>query len=239
MPTSFSLPQASLAAAILTSTIGTYIALSPPNVSATSAPSTGDSIRWLNLTHKHATKIILAPFGLLALHASSLAYFHPNVPSIVLRHGAENGLSTDLVTWSAATAVPLALILCAGIPLRLASYSSLGRNFTFALAEPDRLTTTGMYRYVQHPSYTGLLVLAACNVALLCRPDGVLSCWIPPRWYHILRDVEWGLIPVGFSVLMFAMWTRVRQEERLLRTEFGVEWETWHAKTARFIPWLF
>lgn len=240
MPLSISLSQASLAATILASTIGTYIALSPPpNPGAKSLPSTGDSIRWLNLTNKHTTKVVLAPLGLVALHTSSLTYLHPNIPSSILRHGAENGLNTDLITWSAATSIPLALILCAGVPLRLVSYAELGKNFTFALTEPDRLTTTGIYRYVQHPSYTGLMVLMACNVALLGRMDGVLSCWIPPRWYQAFRALEWALAPVGLSVFMFGVWTRVRQEERMLRAEFDVEWDSWHATTPRFIPWVF
>jgi protein-S-isoprenylcysteine O-methyltransferase Ste14 len=219
------------------STVGTYIALSPPNPATQSVPATGDSIRLF--THRHTTKIAVAPLGILALHASSLAYSYPSIPAALLRHGADNGLNPHLVTWSAATSIPLALILCAGIPLRLASYASLGRNFTFALAEPDRLTTTGLYRYVQHPSYTGLLVLIVCNVTLLCRTDGALSCWAPPPWYRVLRLAEWVLAPVGLAAVLFAVWTRVREEERMLRAEFGTEWESWHARTARFIPWLF
>src|SRR5579859_7068708 len=184
MALSTSPSQASLATTMLASAIGTYIALSPPNPVPTSMPSTGDLIRRLNLTHKHTTKAVLAPLGLLALHTSSLTLLHPNNPSSILRHGAENGLNTDLITWSAATSIPLALILCAGIPLRLVSYTSLGKNFTFALSEPDRLTNTGIYRYVQHPSYTGLVVIMICNATLLFRMDGALSCWIPPQWYQ-------------------------------------------------------
>jgi protein-S-isoprenylcysteine O-methyltransferase Ste14 len=30
----------------------------------------------------------------------------------------------------------------------------LGQNFTFRLAKPKTFITSGMYRYVQHPSYT-------------------------------------------------------------------------------------
>ncbi|KAI0424490.1 hypothetical protein F5Y09DRAFT_139053 [Xylaria sp. FL1042] len=238
MASSFSVPQASLATTILTSTIGTYLALSHPNPSPETSPSVGDSINRLNLTHKHITKFAMAPIGALALHTSALAYFHPAIPSSVLRHGAENSLNTSLITWSPATAVPLALILCAGIPLRLRSYATLGKNFTFALAEPDCLTTTGIYRYVQHPSYTGLLTLILCNLSLVARIDGALSCWIPSRWYQYFRIAGWVLAPVGVLALVFAVWTRVRQEERMLRAKFGVEWEEWHARTKRFIPWV-
>ncbi|RDW71651.1 protein-S-isoprenylcysteine O-methyltransferase [Coleophoma crateriformis] len=238
MAISTSFSQASLAVATLTSTVGTYIALSPPNPNVESGPAAGDSLGRLQLTNKHIAKVALAPIGLMALHASTLTYLYPNIPSGVLRHGAQNGLNSNLIKWSTATAIPLALILCAGVPLRLVSYASLGKNFTFALAEPDRLTTTGIYRYIQHPSYTGVVVLIISNVALLGRVDGVLSCWIPPRWYQPLRSWVWALAPVGLSLLTFGIWTRVRQEERMLRTEFGAEWEDWHAATARFIPWI-
>ncbi|RSL52138.1 hypothetical protein CEP54_011062 [Fusarium duplospermum] len=155
---SISIPQASLAVTILGSTIGTYLALSPPNPSPDSPSSEvpSDSIHPLNITSRHTGKIALAPFGLLALHTAGLAITHPEIPSFLLRNGAENGLEISLITWSAAIAIPLALILCAGIPLRLVSYSSLGKNFTFALTLPDRLQTNGIYRYMQHPSYTGL-----------------------------------------------------------------------------------
>ena len=135
--------------------------------------------------------------------------------------------------------MPLALILCVGVPLRLVSYAFLGKNFTFALAEPDRLTTTGIYRFVQHPSYTGLFTVIICNLALLGRADGVLSCWIPARWYETARWTQLCLAPVALSLLLGAMWTRVVQEESMLRGRFGVEWEQWHARTARFISWLF
>ncbi|KAI1371759.1 hypothetical protein F4677DRAFT_285607 [Hypoxylon crocopeplum] len=175
MSLSNSLSQASLAAVMLTSTVGSYVALSPPNHTTKPTPSTGDTIRWLNLT----------------------------------------------------------------VLLRLVSYASLGKNFTFALTEPDRLKTTGIYRYVQYPSYTGIITLVVCNVVLVVRMDGVLGGWIPPRWYHALQTLEWALfIPAGVSLMMFVAWARVREEERMLRTKFRVDWEKWHGKTARFIPWV-
>ncbi|KAI1770545.1 hypothetical protein F4818DRAFT_259309 [Hypoxylon cercidicola] len=240
MPFSISLSQTSLAIAILASTMGTYIALSPPNPSTKPIPSTGDLMRRLNLTNKHFTKFALTPLGFLALQASSLACFYPNIPQLIIRNGTANGLNPDLITWSRATSIPLALVFCVGIPLRLVSYASLGKNFTFALAEPDTLKTTGIYHYVQHPSYTGVMVLVACNMALLGRMDGALTCWIPPVWYKALRTLELALlIPAGLSLSIFGVWTRVRQEERMLRARFGAEWESWHARTPRFIPWIF
>lgn len=235
------LPQFALASTMCLSLSGTYVALSPPQQAkpvTKSAPSTGDSMRWLRLTEKHSTKVILAPLGLLGLHTSSLALlYHESRPEMILPY-ILNGLDTNLITWSKATAIPLALILCAGVPLRLGSYVSLGRNFTFALTEPDQLKTTGIYHYLQHPGYTGIAILAVCNVLLLGRTDGILSYWIPWSWHSIVSRLMWGLVPAGLSVIMFGIWTRVKEEERLLQATFGQEWEQWHQKTARFIPWV-
>lgn len=147
-------------------------------------------------------------------------------------------MNLDLVTWSPSTAIPLVLIIFVGIPLRLVSYASLGTNFTFALTQPDTLSTTGIYRYVQHPSYTGLVVLLMSLAALLCRVDGVLACcWVPSAWYPTVSALtRWLGVPLGLAILFAAVWTRVKQEERMLRDHFGKEWETWHASTNRFFP---
>ncbi|KAI1204490.1 uncharacterized protein F4807DRAFT_446918 [Annulohypoxylon truncatum] len=240
MASSVSLSQGSLAATILVSTMASCAGLTPPNTSTKPTPSTGDMMRVLNLTNKRTVMLGMVPMGFLALQTSSLALFYPSIPSTVLRYGAVNGLNPQLVTWSAATSIPLALILCAGVPLRLGAYSSLGKNFTFELAEPDGLKTDGIYRYVQHPSYTGMLIIIASNACLLARMDGALSCWIPPEWYGPLRTIGWAFVlPTWLSLSVFGLWTRVKQEESMLRGKFGEKWERWHAKTARFIPGIF
>ncbi|ETN40033.1 uncharacterized protein HMPREF1541_04308 [Cyphellophora europaea CBS 101466] len=228
---------------MLMSTVGTYVALSPPNTSGPSSkpPSSDndDLIRRLNLTNKHSTKIALAPLGLVALHTSGLALLHPHPPPFLLRHGIDNSLSPDLIAWSTATAVPLSLILCVGIPLRLIPYAALAKDFTFALTKPTRLNTSGIYSFVQHPSYVGILVLVASNVALFGRPDGVFACWIPPSWYPVARQSIWLLEVASLALMLLVIRTRVQQEERMLKKEFGEKWERWHARTARFIPWVF
>jgi protein-S-isoprenylcysteine O-methyltransferase Ste14 len=239
MLSTISFPQASLAITVVASTIGSFVALSPPYQNVEQVPLTGDAIRNLSLTGKHFRIVIFTPHSLLALHTSTLILLHPRIPQTILRYGAQNGLNTQLITWSPSTSIPLALIICAGIPLRLASYASLGKNFTFTLARPNALKTDGMYYYIQHPSYTGLMIIATCSAALLARPDGVLSCWAPPEWYSALRILELVVAPVGLSAFIFALFARVRQEERMLRAEFGTHWEIWHGKTARFIPYFF
>ncbi|KAI0438203.1 hypothetical protein F4803DRAFT_535910 [Xylaria telfairii] len=230
-----SVPQAALASAILFSTVGTYMALSPPHPNR-STSLFGDPFSRLKLTSKHVAKVAMAPIALLALHTASLAYFSPDIPPSILGYGGMNGVSKSRVTWSPTTAVPLALIFCVGIPLRLGSYAALGGNFTFALAEPNRLVTTGIYRYMRHPSYTGLLILILCNMNLVGRVDGALSCWIRPVLFPYFLLVERVLRPVGVIALVVIVLLRVKQEEDMLHARFGVEWQEWRTRTRRFIP---
>ena len=191
------------------------------------------------IAHPYARVLLLTPLGLLALHTCGLAYFYPNIPTTVYRHGRANGLNPTLISWSLATATALVLSLCIGIPLRLNSYASLGKNFTFDLQEPDRLMTDGIYSLLQHPSYTGLLALALSEAMLLLRIDGALSCWIPPQHYRRVRQLWRLMIPLWLPAVTSFIWIRVNQEEAMMLATFGAEWESWHAKTARLIPWVF
>ena len=183
-------------------------------------------------------QLSVLPCGLLTLHTAWLAAGYPDsIPPWILRYGETNSLNVDLITWSAATVIPMLLILCVGVPLRLIAYGSLGRDFTFALAEPGRLNTSGIYGYLQHPGYASLAVLVVANVALVGRVDGALSCWVEPASYGFVERAWWYvLLPVGCGVVSWGFWTRVRQEEGMLKGKFGREWEGWHAKTPRFVP---
>lgn len=82
-----------------------------------------------------------------------------------------------------------------------------------------------------------MMVIVFCNLALLCRPDGVLRCWSSPGWVRVLSVFYWTVVPL--VAIPTALWKRVKEEEDMLRVEFGGEWERWHARTARFVPWLF
>ncbi|KAK4207166.1 isoprenylcysteine carboxyl methyltransferase [Rhypophila decipiens] len=250
----FSISQVLLASTIVISTYGTYIGLSPPNPPKKPPPSTGDTLRAAGIvTSRHFPKLSLSPFFILGLHTSLLALYYPNIPPWLLHPGSDttpnydqgDGLNANLITWSAATIIPLILVTGVGIPLRLGAYSTLGKNFTFTLAEPDTLVTGGMYRYVQHPSYVGILVLFFGNLALLARTDGAVVCWLwgieglREGWYGPVKAVYLLGIVVVSSVIMLGGWTRVKEEERMLKAKFGEEWVRWNKRTARFVPGVF
>ncbi|KAI9879589.1 MAG: hypothetical protein M1830_008039 [Pleopsidium flavum] len=169
----------------------------------------------------------------LGVYHAILTLFYPRIPPVMCPNAAN--LNINLFTWSPYSAVCLFLILTAG-PLRLLAYAQLGKDFTYELRKPKCLVKTGLYRYMQHPSYTGVFLVLFSTVALLGSERGVLGCWLPAKisglspWLTVAQFACW----VGIAI--YGVPTRLQDEEGLLKTEFGKEWEEYCAKTARFIP---
>jgi protein-S-isoprenylcysteine O-methyltransferase Ste14 len=174
---------------------------------------------------------------LLALYHAILALTFP-FPSPQICPYPSN-LNLALFTWSPYTVAHLFLIVCVGAPIRLTAYGSLGKNFTFRLAIPDRLVTTGIYNYIQHPSYTGQLLVLTGNLILLTRWDASVGCWMPRYWIESLEGWGWFLYCLLPVAMVWGMSIRVRDEEAMLKEKFGKEWEQWHRQTKRFIPGVF
>jgi protein-S-isoprenylcysteine O-methyltransferase Ste14 len=109
-------------------------------------------------------------------------------------------------------------LLTVGGTLRLAAVFVLGRRFTglVAIQEGHRLQTSGLYRYLRHPSYGGMLLYMTGYVL-------VFRCWL-------------GLLLVGatFAVLV----ARMNSEEALLESEFGEEFASYRRRTWRLVPWM-
>ena len=122
-------------------------------------------------------------------------------------------LDGDTVRWLGV------VLFTAGSALRLWPVFVLGHRFSglVAIQPGHTLVTSGIYRIIRHPSYLGLLI-------------GTLG---------------WGLaFRSGVGVLLAALMipplaARIRAEERLLRTEFGAEYDAYRARTSRLIPGLF
>jgi len=111
------------------------------------------------------------------------------------------------------------VLFAAGGALRLWPVFVLGHRFSglVAIQPGHTLVTGGVYGVIRHPSYLGLLV----------------------------NSLGWGLaFRSGVGMLLTALiipplLARIRAEERLLRTQFGGEYDTYCARTSRLIPWLY
>jgi protein-S-isoprenylcysteine O-methyltransferase Ste14 len=108
-------------------------------------------------------------------------------------------------------------LMVAGISLRAWSIVTLGRFFQYQIkVQPGhQVVTSGPYRFVRHPSYTGIAMVLA-GIALAS------------------GDV-WSLLAVavlggtGLAV-------RIRAEERQLNQALGAEYERFAASRKRLVP---
>ena len=113
-----------------------------------------------------------------------------------------------------ATALGLLLV---GLAVRWISILSLGKMFTVnvSIQHDHVLVQRGLYKYVRHPSYTGLLI-AFLGLAI---DHGT---WI---------DVAIIMLPITA-----ALFYRIQKEEEALVGKFGKQYEEYAARTKRLIP---
>ena len=109
------------------------------------------------------------------------------------------------------------LLLAFGLWLFHRSHADLGANWslTLELREKHQLVTHGVYRLVRHPMYLALLIYSAGQALVL------------PNWFV-------GPSYAVAMVLLFAL--RVGPEERMMREQFGKEYEAYQATTKRLVP---
>jgi len=107
-----------------------------------------------------------------------------------------------------------------GLALRAWSIARLGRFFTVdvVVQRDHELVMTAPYRWVRHPSYTGLLVeFAALGVA-----------------FENYASIAVLLVPITL-----ALSRRIAVEEQALAGAFGDAWTAYAARTRRLIPFVY
>lgn len=111
-------------------------------------------------------------------------------------------------------------LFLSGLSLRIYAVASLGRFFTtrVAICHEHRLIQTGPYRFIRHPSYTGLIIaFSAAGIAM--------------------GDV------IAFIVLLFpiicVLSKRIDYEESYLSDHFGQQYKDYCSRTKKLIPFLY
>jgi protein-S-isoprenylcysteine O-methyltransferase Ste14 len=112
------------------------------------------------------------------------------------------------------------LLLVSGLALRWVAILSLGRFFTVdvAIHEQHVLVDKGVYRYVRHPSYTGLL-MAFAGLGVF------FGNWL-------------GLCAVTLPVAA-ALLARIRREEAALLDGLGAVYAAYCSRTKRLLPGVY
>jgi protein-S-isoprenylcysteine O-methyltransferase Ste14 len=107
-----------------------------------------------------------------------------------------------------------------GLAIRWTAVVSLGRSFSanVAIRPEQRLQTAGLYRFVRHPSYFGLLlVLVAIGL-------------------HTRNWIGLGIVVIPS---MAALSYRVHVEEQALRAAFGDVYAVYTSRTKRLLPGVY
>jgi protein-S-isoprenylcysteine O-methyltransferase Ste14 len=106
-----------------------------------------------------------------------------------------------------------------GLCIAIWARRDLGRNWSgeISIKEEHELIQSGLYRWLRHPIYTGLLTMYLGTA---------------------LATGEW-LALVGLTIAVFAYWRKIRLEEANLDEAFGEEYEAYRRETWALVPGLF
>jgi protein-S-isoprenylcysteine O-methyltransferase Ste14 len=99
------------------------------------------------------------------------------------------------------------------------SVQHLGKQFRVhaGLYADHELVTTGPYAIVRHPIYTSLLAILSCTLLLL---------------------TPWEWAPISLAIFILGTEIRVRTEDRLLASRFGMAFETYRKRVPAYIPFV-
>ncbi|HTV81107.1 MAG TPA: isoprenylcysteine carboxylmethyltransferase family protein [Acidobacteriaceae bacterium] len=110
------------------------------------------------------------------------------------------------------------VLTAAGIALAVWARVHLGANWSRSVTvkQDHELITTGPYRLVRHPIYTGILL-------------GILGSAVAPGQVR-------GLIAI--ALISWALWRKLRLEESWMREQFGDSYANYSRHTAALVPGL-
>jgi protein-S-isoprenylcysteine O-methyltransferase Ste14 len=105
-----------------------------------------------------------------------------------------------------------------GVGISVWARLSLGSNWSgvVTLKKDHQLVRTGLYRWIRHPIYTGIL-LAMVGTAMIAA--NLRAC-------------------LAVVLALVTLYFKARREERFLREEFGASFEEHSRRTGMFLPRL-
>jgi protein-S-isoprenylcysteine O-methyltransferase Ste14 len=112
------------------------------------------------------------------------------------------------------------ILIAAGLAIRCVAIFTLGKSFSANVAIQDSQTVlrTGLYQFVRHPSYLGLLII-------------FLAIGLHSR--------NWLCLALEFVPTTAALLYRINIEEAALRDAFGEDYVAYSKITKRLIPGIY
>ena len=111
-----------------------------------------------------------------------------------------------------------AAVVLLGLFVTLWARFTLGRNWSgsVTIKQDHELIERGPYRWVRHPIYTGLLVMAVGTALLRARTSGFVFC----------------------GILLVGLWFKLLAEERLLTRHFPEAYPQYRQRVRALIPFV-
>ncbi|WP_297630756.1 isoprenylcysteine carboxylmethyltransferase family protein [uncultured Clostridium sp.] len=112
------------------------------------------------------------------------------------------------------------LLMILGIIVRAIAVGTLRKNFTLEvnISSKQKLITSGIYKYVRNPAYTGSIVsLMGIAISFRC-----------------VNSIIWS-----FILLIVCYSYRIKVEERALKERFGDEFLQYCIKVKKLIPFIY
>jgi protein-S-isoprenylcysteine O-methyltransferase Ste14 len=128
--------------------------------------------------------------------------------------------------WALLTLDELAFLRYLGIILFAGGFilmnwaeATLGKQFSIQVTvqEDHRLVTDGLFRYLRHPRYLGI-ILFNVGIALVFRS---------------------GLALIIAALLVAVLLWRIQDEEKLMHQTFGEKWEAYARRSWRLLPFIY
>jgi len=103
-----------------------------------------------------------------------------------------------------------------GLILILCGWRAIYKAYWSKERGQGALVTAGIYRYIRHPQYAGLMFLSLGMI------------------------LDWATLPtlILFPVMAVTYWRLARREENDMIVEFGDEYRAYMRNTKRFIPYI-
>jgi protein-S-isoprenylcysteine O-methyltransferase Ste14 len=141
-------------------------------------------------------------------------------PPFLAKFGVPISLLTILlIPRSIVVYVVIIVLTVIGLIVAIVARRTLAGNWSRAVAfkEDHELITAGLYHYIRHPIYTGILLMILGTALFV----GTLSAGI------------------GFLIIALAIWFKLRAEEELLSKHFPQEYPAYKNGTKALIPYIF
>ncbi len=103
-----------------------------------------------------------------------------------------------------------------GLALIISGWRTIYKHYWSHEGGEGKLVTSGVYRYIRHPQYTGLLLISLGMI------------------------FEWATLTLLllFPVMVVRYVTLALREEQQMLAEFGEDYRTYMVRTKRFLPFL-